>query len=97
MKGQLEARAKRARKPRDRRAAAYQGASEAVFAIIIATGLGYWADESFGTAPRYLLIGVVLGFVAFVLRLLRMRSLFDEPDAASDRGGPRGTKPPDPD
>jgi F0F1-type ATP synthase assembly protein I len=51
---------------------AYQGALEAVFAILIAAGIGYWADTRFGTSPRYLLIGFVIGFSAFVLRLFRL-------------------------
>ena len=55
-----------------RQGLAYQGSVEAVFAILIAAGIGYWADQHFGTSPRYLLIGMVLGFTAFVLRLLRL-------------------------
>jgi F0F1-type ATP synthase assembly protein I len=55
-----------------RQAAAYQGAFEAVLAILIAAGLGYWADEVTGSSPRYLLIGVVIGFASFVLRLVRL-------------------------
>jgi F0F1-type ATP synthase assembly protein I len=62
---------------------AYQGAVEAVFAILIAAGLGYWADQHFGTSPRYLLIGMVVGFSAFVLRLLRLGRQLQE--RASDR------------
>jgi F0F1-type ATP synthase assembly protein I len=46
---------------------------EAVFSIPVAMGLGYWADSRFGTEPIFLLAGVVLGFAAFVLRLVRMR------------------------
>jgi F0F1-type ATP synthase assembly protein I len=53
-------------------AAAYQGAFEAVFAILIAGLIGYFADEHFGTSPRYLLIGFAIGFASFVLRLVRM-------------------------
>ena len=68
-------------------ASRYQGAVEAVFAILIGAGLGYWADEHFGSAPRYLVIGVVLGFGAFVLRLLRlgeqMRELSETSGSAS--------------
>ena len=83
--------------------AAYQGAMEAVLAIPIAVGLGYWADTHFGTSPRYLLVGAVIGFCAFVLRLTRMRPDLDESatddedrasaDAASDRNevAPDGT------
>jgi F0F1-type ATP synthase assembly protein I len=72
---------------RRQQAAAYQGAMEAVFSIVIATGAGYWADDRFGTSPRYLLIGAAIGFGAFVLRIMRMRP------AASDgqqAGEPRG-------
>ena len=55
-----------------RQGLAYQGSVEAVSAILIAAGIGYWADQHFGTSPLYLLIGMVLGFSAFVLRLLRL-------------------------
>jgi len=60
------------------RGAAYEGALEAIFSILIAVGLGYWADSHFGTSPRYLIVGAVLGFAAFVLRLFRMARLVDE-------------------
>jgi len=52
--------------------AAYQGALEAVFAILIAGGLGYWADRHFGTSPKLLILGFVIGFGSFVLRLFRL-------------------------
>jgi len=45
---------------------------EAVFAILVAGGLGYWADEHFGRGPLFLVIGVAVGFAAFVVRLLRL-------------------------
>ena len=51
---------------------AYQGAFEAVAAILIATGAGYWIDSSFDTSPWGLLVGTALGFGSFVLRLLRL-------------------------
>ena len=66
--------------------AAYEGAMEAVFAILIAVGLGYWADEHFETGPRYLIVGAILGFAAFVLRLLRMSELVEA--AAKTGKGP---------
>ena len=50
----------------------YEGAFESVFAILIAGGFGYWADASFGTAPRFLLLGLAIGFGAFVLRLWKL-------------------------
>jgi F0F1-type ATP synthase assembly protein I len=71
---------------RRRGIAAYQGALEAVLAIVISAGTGYWADQRFGTAPRWLILGTCLGFAAFVLRLFRMRKLFEE---ASSENNPR--------
>jgi len=64
---------------RRRGIAAYQGALEAVLAIVITAGIGFWADQRFGTAPRWLILGTCLGFAAFVLRLFRMRKLFEDP------------------
>ncbi len=63
--------------------AAYQGAFEAVLAIPIAIGGGYWLDGRFDTTPILLLVGAAIGFGAFVLRLLRLgqqlRQLDDDP------------------
>lgn len=61
-----------------RGARVYQGALEAVFAIPIAGGLGYWADSRFGTDPVLLIVGLALGFATFVVRLARMRKLVEE-------------------
>jgi F0F1-type ATP synthase assembly protein I len=55
-----------------RKGAAYQGAFEAALAILIAGFVGNLADDHFGTAPRYLLIGFFIGFCSFVLRLVRL-------------------------
>jgi F0F1-type ATP synthase assembly protein I len=67
--------------------AAYQGALEAVLAIVIAIGVGYWADKHFGTEPRWLIVGTCIGFGSFVLRLWRMRKLFeDTPPGSGDKG-----------
>jgi F0F1-type ATP synthase assembly protein I len=57
----------------------YQGSVEAVLALLIAMGLGYWADEKFGTDPWLLMTGVVIGFAAMVLRIWRMRALVEGP------------------
>lgn len=70
---------------------AYQGAMESVFAIVIATGIGYWADDRFGTEPRWLIVGAIVGFAAFVLRLARMAKLIQEPE--KPESGPAGTGP----
>ena len=61
-------------------AKAYQAAAEAVFSIPVAGGLGYWADTSFDTSPVCLLLGLVLGFVTFVMGLMRMRKLVEPPE-----------------
>lgn len=74
-----------------RQAAAYQGAFEAVFAILIGAGLGYWGDASLGTSPWLLLLGFVLGFGAFVLRLLRLGGRLQE----SESGEPAEPSEPD--
>jgi len=77
---------------RRRGIAAYQGALEAVLAIVITAGIGYWADQRFGTAPRWLILGTCLGFAAFVLRLFRMRKLFEGASPGNDaRPGNKGT------
>ena len=69
---------------RRRGIAAYQGALEAVFAIIIGIGAGFWADRHFGTEPRWVIVGAIFGFGAFVMRLWQMRKLVE--------GAPPGAK-----
>ena len=51
---------------------AYQGAFEAVGAMLISVFLGYWLDQRFETEPTGVLVGAVLGFAAMVLRLVRL-------------------------
>ena len=63
-----------------RQGAAYAAAMEAVFAILIAIGIGYFADERLGTTPWFMLAGVVLGFAAFVLRLWRFGARIQKPE-----------------
>jgi F0F1-type ATP synthase assembly protein I len=71
---------------------AYQGAFEAVFAIVIVAGLGFAADRRFETDPWGVLIGLGLGFAAFVLRLVRLGRAVQEAERerAGDAGGPGG-------
>ena len=66
---------------------AYQAALEAVFAIPIAVTFGYFVDKHFGTSPIFLLVGVVMGFAAFVLRLVRLGRTIQptQADASEDR------------
>ncbi len=69
-------------------AAAYQGAVEAVLAVVLACLFGYWLDGRFGTSPIFLFLGLALGFAAFCVRLFRMQGL---------KAGPQddGPKPPE--
>lgn len=56
---------------------AYQGALEAVMAVLVGVGIGYWVDRRWGTTPIGVITGVVIGFAAMVLRLLRMRGALE--------------------
>lgn len=51
---------------------AYQGAFEAVGAVLVGVGFGFWVDSRWETGPWGVLVGVVLGFAAMVLRLVRL-------------------------
>jgi len=66
-------------------AKAYEGAFEAVAAVVIGALLGYWIDTRLDSSPWALLAGVVLGFGAMVLRLLRLGRELGMTD-----GGPGG-------
>jgi len=67
---------------------AYQGALEAVFAIVVGTGAGYWADSALGSSPWGLLVGATIGFAAFVLRLYRLGASLNRvtPEPESSEG-----------
>ena len=67
-----------------RQGLAYQGAFEAVIAVLIASGLGLWADGHFGTSPWCLLVGTIIGFGSFVLRLLRLGRRLNAPDPGDE-------------
>ena len=64
---------------------------EAGFAVLIASLAGYWADEYFGTAPRWLIVGAIIGFGSMVLRLVRMRSIFEEGEGGEERSEEDGS------
>lgn len=68
---------------------AYQAAFEATIAVVVAGAAGGYADQRFDTAPMFLIVGVLLGFGTFVLRLVR---LMNELAGAEDaRGGTKET------
>ena len=73
-----------------RQALAYQGAFESVFAILIGAGFGYGADRYFESVPWGLIVGLLLGFSAFVLRLVRLASELGVPHDGDDRSGGEG-------
>lgn len=62
---------------------AYQRALEAVLAIPIGIGIGYFVDGRLDSGPIGMVIGAAFGFAAFVRRLVSMRSLVED---ASDKG-----------
>ena len=68
----------RQRRQASRQGRAYQGAFEAVAAILIAAGIGLWIDSSYETSPWGLLIGTAFGFATFVIRLLRLGKRLQE-------------------
>jgi F0F1-type ATP synthase assembly protein I len=81
--------------------ASYQGAFEAVLAVPIAAGIGYWCDGRFDSAPVGLLVGTAIGFLAMLLRLVRMRPAEDIAVEAIDKAKagkpatPKGPKAPE--
>ncbi|UCE87337.1 MAG: AtpZ/AtpI family protein [Deltaproteobacteria bacterium] len=58
---------------------AYQGALEAVLALLIMVIAGVLADGHFGTKPTFLLVGFAIGFGSFVLRLVRLLNELQRP------------------
>ena len=68
---------------------AYEGAFEAVGAILIATLLGYWFDHHYETEPVGVIVGAGIGFAAFVLRLVRLGKQL-HPDAGVEAAGTGG-------
>jgi len=71
---------------------AYQGAFEAVGAVLVACGFGYYADKYWDSAPWGLLIGVVIGFAAMVLRLVRLGKELNPEEPAEQTTDPTQNK-----
>lgn len=65
---------------------AYQGAFEAVGAVLLGCGVGFFVDDRWETAPWGVLIGAVIGFAAMVLRLVRLgKELHPDGTAGNDQ------------
>lgn len=65
---------------------AYQGAFEAVGAVLLGCGVGFFVDDRWETAPWGVLIGAVIGFAAMVLRLVRLgKELHPDGAAGNDQ------------
>jgi len=78
---------------RRRQAKAYEGAFEAAFSVLIAVGIGHWADGYFEIAPVGVLSGVVLGFAAMTVRLVRLGTQLGITDENSSRDDSDETDP----
>jgi F0F1-type ATP synthase assembly protein I len=75
---------------------AYQGAFEAVMAVLVGAGLGYWVDLRWESTPIGVISGVVIGFAAMVVRLLRLgRELVPQsvPESKAGSSGDRKGEP----
>lgn len=82
-------RAERARRIGGGWGPAYQGAMEATLAVAISVGIGLWVDAKLDTSPIGMLVGLGVGFGAFVLRLVRL--VHDlTPRDGGEGGGPEG-------
>lgn len=74
-------------------ASAYQGAIEAVVAMVICALAGYWIDGRLGSGPVGLFVGMGIGLAALVVRLLRIqapnlgRPELEPPAAGGAQGG----------
>lgn len=82
------------RTAQQRMASAYQGTIESVVAVGISGLAGYWVDRRFGTEPTGFLVGMTIGFAAFVLRIWRMRKLMGGTVATDETGQSRGNDEP---
>jgi ATP synthase protein I len=69
-------------------AKAYQGAFEAIFSVLIGAGFGWLADDRLGTAPGGMLVGLALGFGAFILRIVRLHRELMPPESPPGKASP---------
>lgn len=63
-------------------------------AVLFGAGVGYWVDWRWDTTPFGVIIGLVIGFAAMVLRLLRLgQELVPGAEAGAGAGSEGGTRP----
>ena len=60
---------------------------------LVGAGFGWLADRQFESEPWGLLVGLVIGFGAFVLRLVRLARQLGGAADADDTGRPSGSGP----
>jgi F0F1-type ATP synthase assembly protein I len=58
---------------------------EAVAAVPIALGIGWWVDRQLGSQPIGLFVGLGLGFTTFIVNLTRMRGMVEREAAAAEQ------------
>ena len=68
-----------------KRGKAYQSVMEAVFAIPIGGGLGWFLGGRLGSETVGLLIGLGFGFATFIVRLKRIRGMVEREAAEAER------------
>ncbi len=64
----------------------YQAGLEAIFALAVAVGIGFWVDTRYETQPVFMMVGTAVGFGACVLRLMRYQRAHDESEREKRRG-----------
>jgi len=65
-------------KTREGVAQAFRLSSEFIAGVVVGTGIGYAIDQLFGTTPWGLILGLLLGFGAAVLNVMRAAGLVAE-------------------
>lgn len=68
---------------------------EMVLSVVLAGAVGRWADRRFGTEPKLLILGVMLGAAAGFRQIWRFMERMDRLNARDDAAGsPKEPKSP---
>ncbi len=59
--------------------------SEFIAGVLVGAGIGWVADQWFGTSPLGLIVFLLLGFAAGVLNVLRSAGVVEDQDARIQR------------